>query len=171
VFGAGNPIVPAEPVSPAIASIAARLLPGGRFVLAQSIPRRGQRLYELVEWGGENDLREKVAAAEEAIYADGDDEMVNWDETDLALALEGAGLTVDLRLEQQTEERLVTTAHLARWFGAGEGGRPSYAARLVAGGLSAAEVKAVQGRYERQLAEKTVEWRSALALLTASQLA
>jgi putative ATPase len=160
-----NPFTRSGPAAAVLAALAARLLPGGRLVVAQTIPRRTQRLYELVEWGNETALREKVAAAEEAIYADADDPLVNWDERDLAAALEAAGLSVEVRLEQQTEERLITAAHLARWYGEGEGERPSYAARLASGGLSAAEVKAVRARYERQLAEQTVQWNASLAFL------
>jgi putative ATPase len=94
-----------------------RLLPGGRLVLAQSIPRHIQRLYDLVSWGRATALREKVVAAEEAIYTDAADPLVNWDAGDLGAALEAAGL-VDVRVtvETQTEERRITGGHLERWF-------------------------------------------------------
>ena len=100
-----------------VASLAARLLPGGRVVLSQSIPRHTQRLYELIAWGRATALREKVVAAEEAIYADAADPLVNWDADDLRAALEGAGLMdVRVTVETQTEERRITGGHLERWF-------------------------------------------------------
>ena len=93
------------------------LLPGGRVVLSQSIPRHTQRLYELIAWGRATALREKVVAAEEAIYADAADPLVNWDADDLRAALEGAGLMdVRVTVETQTEERRITGGHLERWF-------------------------------------------------------
>ena len=51
-------------------SFAARLLPEGRLTLAQSVPRYTQRLYDLVDWAGQQGLRAKVAELEETIYTD-----------------------------------------------------------------------------------------------------
>jgi len=176
----------------AFATLATRLLPGGRLVLAQPIPRHTQRLYELVSWGRATALRDKVAAAEEAIYAGAADPLVNWDADDLRAALAAAGL-VDVRLtvEEQTEERRITAGHLDRWFpalspslreGLGEGGtegplpqgegtgaRLSYGERLLAGGLSAAEVGKVAKLLREQLTEQTVGWRSRLAFVRAER--
>jgi len=149
---------------------AAHLLPGGRLVLSQSIPRHTQRLYDLIEWGRDAELRDKVIAAEEAIYADPTDPMTNWDERDLEVALEAAGLTdIRLAVEEQTEERLITASHLDRWFGAGEG-RPSYRERLVAGGLTEAEVKSVAVLYNRQLIEHAITWRSSLVYVVGARI-
>jgi putative ATPase len=168
-----------------------RLLPGGRLVLAQSIPQHTQRLYELVSWGRATGLREKVVAAEEAIYADAADPLVNWDADDLRAALAAAGLSdVRVSVETQMEERLITGGHLERWFapspslregagkdplpnppprGEGTGGRLSYGERLLAGGVSAAEVAKVAKLFREQLAEQTVSWRTALAYVRAER--
>jgi putative ATPase len=139
--------------------LAARLLPSGRLVLSQSIPRHTQRLYALVEWGRDTKLREKVVAAEEAIYANFDDPLVNWDANDLAAALDEAGFSeVRMSVDEQTEERLITAAHLDRWFGTGEADRPSYRERLLAGGLTAAEADKIEKRYRGQMTEQIVTW-------------
>ena len=152
--------------------LTAHLLPGGRLVFSQSIPRHTQRLYNLVEWGRDTKLRDKVIAAEEAIYTDPDDPMVNWDERDLKVALEAAGLAdVRVTVEVQTEERLITAAHLERWFGEGKANeRPNYRERLLAGGLTEAEIKSIAGRYDRQLIETTVTWRSSLAYVVGARV-
>ena len=125
-------------------------------------------------------VEEVVAAAEEAIYADAADPLVNWDADDLRAALAAAGL-VDVRLtvEEQTEERRITAGHLDRWFpalspslreGLGEGGaRLSYGERLLAGGLSAAEVGKVAKLFREQLTEQTVSWRSRLAFVVGAK--
>jgi putative ATPase len=178
------------------------LLPGGRVVLSQSIPRHTQRLYDLVSWGRATALRDKVVAAEEAIYADAADPLVSWDADDLRAALEGAGLAdVRLTVETQTEERRITAGHLERWFPApspdlrvsrgkdplpnppprGEGTRDplpqsegaearlSYRERLLAGGLSAAEMGKVEKLFREQLAEQAVGWSTRLALVRAER--
>ncbi len=180
---------------PAVTALAVRLLPGGRLVLAQAIPRHTQRLYDLLSWGRATALRDKVVTAEEAIYADAADPLVNWDADDLRAALEAAGLSdVRVNVETQTEERLITAGHLERWFasspfpreglgvGAGKdpfpnpppkeegtGGRSSYGERLLAGGLSAAEVAKVAKLFREQLAEQTVAWGSRLAYIRAEK--
>ncbi len=172
---------------------ATRLLPTGRLVLAQSIPRHTQRLYNLVEWGRDAKLRDKVIAAEEAIYNNPDDPLVNWDVDDLVATLETAGFTdIRVTVEEQTEERLITTAHLDRWFGSpspslreglGKGGkdplpsplpqgegtetRLSYRERLLAGGLTEKEVEKVEKLFRAQLLEQAVAWQSRLAYLRA----
>jgi len=147
------------------------LLPGGRLVYSQNIPRHTQRLYDLVEWGRDTKLRDKVIAAEEAIYSDQDDPMVNWDEGDLKAALEATGLAdVHVTIEEQAEERLVNVASLDRWFGAGEAeGRPSYRQRLLAGGLTEAEAGKVEKLFRNQLLDQAVTWQSRLAYTRAEK--
>ena len=51
--------------------------------------------------------------------------------------------------------------------GEGTGGRSSYGERLLAGGLSAAEVTKVAKLFREQLAEQTVAWGSRLAYIRA----
>ena len=151
--------------------LSSRLLPGGRLVFSQNIPRHTQRLYDLIEWGRETRLRDKVAAAEEAIYADAADPMVNWGEADLLAALEVPALSdARLTVDEQVEERLITAAHLDRWFGAGAAdGRPSYRERLLAGGLTDSEVGKVEKLFRGQLLNQSVSWRSRLAFVGAGR--
>ena len=148
-----------------------RLLPGGRLILSQPIPRYTQRLYNLIEWGRDAELRDKVIAAEEAIYADPADPMTNWDERDLTVALEAAGLTdIRLTVEEQTEERLITAAHLDRWFGAGAGdGRPSYRERLATGGVTPDETEKIERLFRNQLLDRAVDWQSRPAYIRAEK--
>ncbi len=152
-------------------ALSSHLLPDGRLVFSQAIPRHTQRLYQLIEWGRDAKLRDKAAAAEEAIYSDATDPMVNWDEGDLAAALEAAGLAgIRVTAEEQTEERLITAAHLDRWFSAGApDGRPSYRGRLLAGGLTEAEVTKVEKLFRSQLSEQAVSWSSRLVYIRAER--
>lgn len=148
------------------ALLKARLLPDGRLAIVQTIPRHTQRLYALVDWAGHEDLREKVAAAEEAIYSDAADSLVNWDESDTAEALRAAGFAVDVTLVPQTEQRRITAAQLARWFGEAGVERPSYGQRLAQAGLLPDEVAQVEQRY-RSLRDTTVAWQQTHAYLIA----
>ncbi len=140
----------------------------GRLCLIQPIPRHTQRLYALVAWD-DDALRAKVAAAEETIYHDPTDPLVNWDEDDLVSGLRAAGLEIHMSIEKQTEQRRITAAHVARWFPQEVGGAPqaksSYAQRLRDAGLSGAEVEKVAALYRRKLGEQTVHWQTAVLYL------
>ena len=145
-----------------------RLLPDGRFCLVQTIPKHGQRLYQLVDWSSETKaLAKKVAQAEEVIYADKTDPLVNWDESDLQAGLEATGFTtVTLQLDREKGQRRLTADHLERWFG-GEG-EGTYGRRLREGGLSEKEVEKVCALYKRQLEEQIVGWETAVTYIIAT---
>jgi putative ATPase len=148
----------------ALRRLAGLLQPGGRLSLAETVVGRSQRLHELVDLAslGE-EVRHRLVEAEEAIYLEGDDPLVNWGAADLAAVLEAASFR-DLTVEEEVQEegRLITVAALDRWFAAqGEGDRLSYAQHL-AHRLSPAEVAEVEALFRRQLGGQTVPWRTLL---------
>lgn len=144
-----------------------RLLPDGRLVLAQTVPRLGQRLYRLVDWSDlPKTLAKKVEKAEEAIYNDPDDPLVNWEVDELIGALETAGFTeVTVWLEKQAARQRIGAGQLERWFGEGSDGRVSYGERLKAGGLQPKDIERVERVYRRQLLEQLVNWETSVLLL------
>ena len=111
-------------------------------------------------------------AAEEAIYADRADPLVNCDAEDLRAAWEAAGLTdVSLELVETSSEARITPAMLARWFNpAAAGERPAYSQRLAAS-LDPDELAGVQALYERTLAGATMPWRTVIAHLVGRRVA
>jgi len=156
----------------ALAAMAACLAPGGRLILAESVPRHTQRLCALLpEAALPADLTARLAAAEEALYANPADPMVNWDIADLTGWFEERGLR--LRATREQEARLqvpVTPALLQRWFGEPPpGARPSYAQHL-ARRLTADEVRQVYEAFRTHLAGKSLPWRSRAAIIAAERL-
>ncbi len=164
---------------PALTGLLARLQTGGRLVLSQVVPRQGQRLYDLVEWSTvSTTLAGQVRDAEEAIYADPADPLVNWESSALEAAFRAAGFSeVEVQAEDQIETRHITVAHLERWFGARDDMQeqppgspdqaPSYARRLLSSGLTQDEVDQVARLYWRQLHDQNVTWHSQLLTLLA----
>jgi putative ATPase len=142
------------------------LLPGGRFCFSQTIPRHSQRLYKLIEWANfPARTASKVAKAEEAIYTNPADSLVNWDETDLAAALSAAGWELShFLIEKQSEIRRITAEQLTRWFQSNSDERPSYAQHLKQAGLKAADIEKIATLYERQLLNQTVSWQTTIVV-------
>jgi putative ATPase len=143
------------------------LQPDGVIVLAETIPRHTQRLYQLVDPDiFEAKLYERIIKAEEMIYADQSDNFMNWNEEDLSSAFRTLGMTSQMQIEQiQTEFRITPTV-LERWFSPGKE-RPSYGDRL-AQALSASELKKVRAGFTR-LSHQWVQWKGTVALIRATR--
>lgn len=85
--------------------------------MAETVPRHTQRLYRLLDPTKlDADLYERLVAAEEAIYADESDPMVNWDADELRVAFEAAGLVVEITTKRSSTQMHITPALLERWF-------------------------------------------------------
>ncbi len=149
--------------------VAGLLRDRGTLSLAETAPRHAQRVTALVEMDSlATDLADRVCAAEEAIYTDPVDPMVNWEMDDLAAACEAAGLEVILaESERETTERRITRAELDRWFAPeGRGDRDSYAGRLLRA-ITPDELMRVQVLYTDQLCDQAVPWQSTMLYLAA----
>ncbi len=161
-----NALLPQADKAAFAQSLCEHLAPGGRISLADRVPRHTQRLHELVDWAdAEPGLRDRVVAAEEAIYDDADDPLVNWDGDDLVRYFERAGFAVEHEAVDEASEVQIGEATVARWFGPSSGGKPSYGERLAAA-LSSEEIEAVRALFERQLVGQTVSWSGRLVYLT-----
>jgi putative ATPase len=150
-------------------SVVNLLRAGGCISLAEPASRHTQRLYGLVNLAelGEG-LAAKVRDAEEAIYADPNDPLVNWSEDDLRAAFLAANLTeVTVEGVETVAEARISSAQLDRWFSlATVGERPSYVQRL-ASLLKPDEIAAVEALYRRKLTGAAVPWRSVTAYVVA----
>ena len=145
--------------------LAGWLQPGGRLSLAETVVGASQRLYELVDASSmADDLRRRLVEAEEAIYLEPGDPLVNWQAADLHRALEEAGFReVATEDEIQQDERLISAATVDRWFADAEAGeRPSYGHRL-AQYLDGRELAEVEALFRRQLPGQAVAWRTRIA--------
>jgi putative ATPase len=160
-----NALGPLADKAATLRRLAPWLQPGGRVSLAETVVGAGQRLYDLVEISSlEEEVRRGLVEAEEAIYLEAGDPLVNWQAADLAGALAAAGFE-DVAVEEEVheDERLISAATLDRWFAASaDGARPSYAQHL-ARRLGPAQVDEVEALFRRQLAGQTVTWRTHLA--------
>ncbi|WP_193200305.1 AAA family ATPase [Nostoc sp. MG11] len=156
-----------EPNKASVAQVLAKLLPlSGKLVLAETVPRQTQRLYRLLESQRlDTKLYERLIIAEESIYANQSDQMLNWDADDLRSAFEAAGLVVKVLLEKNLTQMHITPAFLNRLFTAGTN-RPSYVDHLSIN-LTLEEVQALKELFTRYLLNQTVSWESTIAFVQA----
>jgi putative ATPase len=137
-------------------------------VLAEIIPKHTQRLYKLVDPAQLPEaVRQALIEAEEAIYSQADDPMVNWDVAGLQAAYKAARLKhIHLVEDTQTSDVRISAAQIARWFTpADENQRLTYIQHLEKT-LSPEEIQQVKALFERQLANQVVEWQTRLVYIS-----
>lgn len=141
------------------------LQPDGAIVLAESLPRHAQRLYQLVEAKGiRKTLYKRWAEAEEAIYQDSQDPTLQWDTADWQHLFELMNFTVEIEQTPTTTDLLVTPSLLDRWFSS-KPEQPTYADRLSAD-LSPLELEQIRALFER-LKNQPIPWQGAIAIIHA----
>ena len=139
---------------------------GGKIVLADSVPSRGQRLSQLLDIETTKEsLLLRLKRAEADIYQAADDAMVNWCEADLQRCFEEAGLICELELVGFQTPMTVSSALIAGWLGAGG----KYCDRLIANGTSVEEIEQMRLHFTRQLEGKTVSWSRSIAFVVATK--
>lgn len=153
----------------AVEMLATLLAADGRMCLADRIPRHTQRLYRLVDLTTlAGDLAERIHNAEEAIYTDTTDPLVNWDVADLERIFAQAGFQVTIQVEQEETQFHVSPAVLERWFAPSASDRPSYGERMAAE-LNRDEIDTIRTQFQDQLLNQTVSWSSQLLYLVAEK--
>lgn len=139
------------------------LRPKGQIILAETIPKYGQRICDLVKADDVGKaLYQRWQTAEAALYqSDTGDTQLTWDESDLQAAFADQPITIDL--EQTHMSLYVTPKLIERWFAVG-GDRPSYGKRLGQH-RSAKDVKQIQALLSQKLLHKTIQWQTTLAFV------
>lgn len=143
-----------------IQGLAQKLSEDGLFCFTQIIPKYTQRLYKLAQWENHQKLGQKVAQAEETIYQNTADALVNWDEIDFKQAFQETGDIIHFSIEKSTEDRHISSEQLDRWFDSNKqlNNRASYYDRLRQGGLSTGEIEQVYSLYQRSLLSQPIPW-------------
>jgi putative ATPase len=151
-----------------IQTLANLLQPGGKIALYESITRHTQRIYRLLDFarlGISQDVGDRWIRAEDAIYANPDDPMTNWDVEDLRSWFEQVDLAVTMEVENTISPFQISSATIDRWFGQNES-KPSYASHLSKF-LSETEIAIVQQGIVDRLLHRTVDWQSKSVVIIA----
>ena len=144
-----------------IQQLANLLQPHGKIALYESIPKHTQRIYQLINLP--DVFGDRWIQAEEAIYANPDDSMTNWDIDDLRSAFEKVSLKVEIEVERITTPMQISTALLNRWFSKSQT-KPSYVSHL-AKFLTDDDIAIAQQLLTNKLLNETVDWASSAAII------
>ena len=117
-------------------------------------------------------LVERIVAAEEAIYAQPDDAMVNWDSDDLRHIFEDAGLPhIEIMTETNISEWRISALQIERWFNVeSQSDRLTFAQHCRQAGLNTPELELLKRLFQQQLVEKVVPWKSTVAYLATQKI-
>ncbi|MEH2003535.1 MAG: AAA family ATPase, partial [Nostoc sp.] len=150
------------------AQILGQLIPRSvKLILAETVPRHTQRFYRLLPSQNlDAQLYERLVLAEEAIYTDASDPMLNWDADDLRHAFASNGHYVQVIIEQYLTPMHISEHFIKRLFAANPN-RPSYAERLAAI-LTSEEIGIIKSLFTRYLLNQSVNWSSTVAFLNIS---
>ncbi|MBE9104411.1 AAA family ATPase [Nostoc cf. edaphicum LEGE 07299] len=150
------------------AQVLGQLIPhSATLILAETVPRHTQRFYRLLPSQNlDAQLYERLVLAEEAIYTDTSDPMLNWDADDLHHAFASNGHYVQVVLEQYLTPMHISDNFIKRLFTANVN-RPSYADRLAAN-LTTEEIETIKNLFIRYLLNQTINWSSSVAFLNIS---
>ncbi len=123
-----------------LSALRERLRSGGSIALSENIPSGGQRLSALFP---PEALPTAIAVAENEIYSNPADNLVNWDHKDLQREAAAAGFTQAVVTRQEIRRTvLVSTQLVQHWMDTSRA--DSYAARLAAAGLNNADLEALR---------------------------
>ncbi|MFK7801857.1 MAG: AAA family ATPase [Anaerolineae bacterium] len=135
------------------------LAESGRFIIAQRIPKLGQRLVDLVP-GLEAGLRSKVRAAEEQIYSRPDNPMINWELETINDLVDQAGFKrLHTELVPISGKRTLNRDQVKSWFlPSKDSSSPTYIDYLNEAGLTENEISQVRNDYRQALVGKPIDW-------------
>jgi putative ATPase len=152
-----------------LAQLNTLLAADGILVLAESVPRETQRLYQFIDatWLKPS-LYDRIIAAEEAIYTQPDNPKVNWTIADLQSSLEQAGFAIELQPERSQTEVFLSQTLCDRWFTSNPE-QPTYADHL-ARFLSPSEITQVRQAFLKRVSNQTVVWNSTTVFIRGSKI-
>lgn len=152
-----------------LAAIRPILAPGATISIAESLPRRSQRLHTLIPHpnsAAEVDLLKRFAAAEEAVFADPADPRVNWDADDIASAFTAAELPPPtVEIIPIPRQQLISRQLFNRWFSALP---DSFASSLINHGLTQPDLEDVKAIISANTLNQNIRWHTSVAFFNST---
>ncbi|MDH4317695.1 MAG: AAA family ATPase [Desulfobulbaceae bacterium] len=146
------------------------IVPSGRLVFSEVLPRWNQRLYKLLPEGCLSpEVVRKLSEAEEAIYRDSE---LDWCEPGSLQKLFSAPTCkpVEIIRETVTSDTHISRADVENWFTPrGKGEKKSYSLHL-AQTMNKHDIELVKRAFQSHLADRVVSWSSLVVYCVLSKL-
>jgi len=145
------------------------LLTNGTLALAETVPQLSQRLYNLVDLTAVSaKITTKLKQAEENIYANQSDDMVNWLPVDLENMLQKTLFAnINIVNKKQIQTQIISKHQLQNWFSNNnKQNRKTYLQHLQ-NTMSTDEIELIKNLYE-QLQGKYKNWQSTIVFIFAT---
>lgn len=162
-----NLLVRGEDPTGTLASLAARLVAGGRLAAAENLPTGFRRLSDIARGAGlASELVAAVERAEEALFADPKLGFAELNTEALEKAAMTAGLAdVSVETREYRDLRVLGPGELSAWiFGRGDGNKRGYPAFLAAR-LSAEQLDELYHALSERLQDQKIDWPLTVAVL------
>ncbi|MFP4014979.1 MAG: AAA family ATPase [Chitinispirillaceae bacterium] len=149
-----------------IKELTSLLAEGGRIILSEIVPSMGQRITGLVSDFCIGDMYDRLLKAEDSLFSDSADPMVNWNTDSLERELSGMNeLGVSGFTFTENASRRISPQEIDHWFRVTSGNeRPSLGDRL-AEQFTAKEKEELRLLLHRKLDYKSVEWKTAVMFI------
>ncbi len=141
------------------------LHPEGRIVLAEIVPRLGQRLSELLNLSTIGPgVASRMIKVEEELFNDAGDPMLNWDAVTLQRELEGIpSVVVKVFSATDYPKTTILPTNVDNWFGPAGGKKKKSLGMRFETVFDAKELEEVRELFHRQLDNRTVPWKTVVA--------
>ncbi len=141
----------------------------GRLVLAEAICRRAPRLADMPMFqNSDQSLIKSLREAEEAIYQNPDDPMVNWDEATIRGQMEESGFSsIDTEVLTFEEERIFPPGQVDYWFAkqSERKDNKSGLGDILRRHLGTIQAKRLQDLLKNELTRKQVPWKTCVLVV------
>jgi len=137
--------------------------PGGTLVLAETVASAGQRLHELP---AVSSMAEALRTAEEELFNDEKNPMVNWSPSTLEKQFAAiAGVSVHISESAHTSRRRMSPKEVDFWFRRAGAGEPKSLGDRLRGLVGSEGAEKVRAALHGRLDYKDVEWRTVVAYI------
>ncbi len=150
------------------------LSPSWLAVIAQRIPRNGQRISDIIKdqilKNAPNeaifDIADRIKTAEESFFTSCDNVLFNWDSETICKIFSDTGFAVRADLQILTEKRRITDIEIDRWF---DTNTSAYGKALIQN-VSGEEIEKIKNLLKTYAQKQLFNWNSEVLYLTVGEV-
>ncbi len=148
-----------------LTGVSSVLSSSGRIVISETVPSMGQRISELIAGSVEQETFSRFKIAEEQLFGDAADTMVNWNEKTLVNDISSAGFKVTASVASDSVRRRIAPDEIDYWFRATSGNERASLGDRLALHFSPEEKEQLRLLLHKKLDYKEVDWKTSVLFM------